>query len=352
MRVLLISTPSSLHTRTWLTELRNHGVEVDLLYIEEWIDKSGPVPEELYSQARLLRLPGKAGLLRRSLSQRKIGNVFRDLKNRTRIHQSIQFIGPEIARVFHEGGYDIVHCHGISSALLLAEASGVHPYSGTAWGSDIHIQPYRNPYMRPLISRALEGAAFIHVESERSASRVLELAPSVGERLFISTWGVDTTQFVPGLAFKPTRDKYNIPNQKYVLSFRVLGPLYRIDTILHAFSRVLEKVQDLILIIASDGPEKQQLEALARELQIANSVYFTGFVDNEDKRALLSNAEVYVQFPKSDGVAISAMEAMSSGLPIISSDVGEASVLISEGDNGILVAGDDSQTLANAILKV
>ncbi|MFX1484414.1 MAG: glycosyltransferase, partial [Promethearchaeota archaeon] len=67
---------------------------------------------------------------------------------------------------------------------------------------------------------------------------------------------------------------------------------------------------------------------------------------------LLSNAELYVQFPKSDGVAISAMEAMSSGLPIISSDVGETSVLVIDGENGILVAEDSSSALAGAILKV
>ncbi len=352
IRILLISTPASLHTRTWLTELRNHGVDVNLLYIEDWIDRTGPVPEELYSEARLLKLPGKAGLLRHSLSQLEVGNVFRDLRNRTRMHQSLEFIGSEVARVFHEGDYDIIHCHGVASALLLAHASGVHPYSGTAWGSDIHIQPDRNPYMRSLISKALEGAAFVHVESERSADRVLQLAPSISERVFISTWGVDTTQFAPGLPFDTTKKRLNIPEKKYVLSFRVLAPLYRIDTILHAFSEVSYRLPELNLVVGSDGPSRQELESLAEELGLSDKVYFTGFIDTEDKIALLSNAEVYVQFPKSDGVAISAMEAMSSGLPIVTSNVGETSVLVSNGENGILVDDDDSSSLANAILKI
>ncbi|MFX1484569.1 MAG: glycosyltransferase family 4 protein [Promethearchaeota archaeon] len=352
LRILLISTPASLHTRTWLTELKNHGADVDLLFLDDWIDRSGPVPEELYSQARLLKLPSKLGLLKHSIRNLEIGKIWRDLKNHTRIHQSLDFIGPEIARIFHDGEYDIAHCHGVASALLLASASGIEPYSCTAWGSDIYIQPERNPYIIPLISKALEKASFIHVESEISANRIVQLAPTVKNQLFVSTWGVDTTHFLPGLSLETTQKHLAIPKCRYILSFRVLGPLYRVDFIIRAFSEIASKAKDLILVVGSDGPEREKLVELAQELQLSNKVFFTGFIDDEDKRALLSNAEVYVQFPTSDGVAISTMEAMSSGLPIVSSNAGETSVLVKDGENGILVVEENPSALASAILRI
>ncbi|MCK4566363.1 MAG: glycosyltransferase family 4 protein, partial [Candidatus Thorarchaeota archaeon] len=65
-----------------------------------------------------------------------------------------------------------------------------------------------------------------------------------------------------------------------------------------------------------------------------------------------STVDIYVQFPESDGVSITAMEAMSSGLPIISSDVGDVPTLVKDGENGFLVDPNSTDALTQAIRKL
>ena len=61
---------------------------------------------------------------------------------------------------------------------------------------------------------------------------------------------------------------------------------------------------------------------------------------------IFSNSYFYVQFPESDGVSITGMEALSSGLPLISSKVGDTPVLIEHEVNGYLVDGDSEDLLS------
>jgi glycosyltransferase involved in cell wall biosynthesis len=351
LKILMISNPASLHTSTWLRELRNRGLQVNNLFISDWIYRGETVPEELYAESLLLKVPGQRGLLSDSIFNFRFGRIIKDIVNRTKLHQSLSFLGKEVAEIFNEGGYDIIHAHDVASSLLLASASHIQPYSGTAWGSDIHLMPDSTPYLKPLMANAFENASFIHVESDRSKKRVQDLAKIPDERIMVSTWGIDTTEFTPGLPFSEVRQKLGLPDKRIILSFRLLAPLYRISTIIQAFANLEQEYDDVILVIGSDGPERRHLKDLVQELGIAHKCYFLGFIDHEDKRVLFSNSYLYVQFPCSDGVAITALEALSTGLPIITSLSEETDVIVKE-NNGIIVTDGSIEALSTAFRKL
>jgi len=347
MKLILISDPSSIHTRNWIDGLEANGVDVGIVFIKDWILRKGELPRPIAKKTTLIETPSFTGLVGSSIKDLSLGGVVRDLRNRTRLHQTIRFAGQRIKEIAKGRDTDIIHAHGLASSLLLAHSSGMRPYTASAWGSDIYVMPDRYPYLKPLMSRAILDAAFIHVESEISGNRVKELSSDSFDKMLVSTWGVDTDDYRPNM----TDSNFEIP-QNFILSFRSLEPVYRVNVIIEAFRILVERKKEVSLVIGGDGSAKEDLEKLSKDLGIADRVKFTGFIEADEKRLLFSNALLYVQCPETDGVSLAMMEAMSSGLPLVSSDVGETSVLIQPEENGYLVDDPTPDNLAGAMLRI
>ncbi len=349
-KMLLVSNPYSIHTYNWVRDLKEQGVKADVLYVDEWINRPVSFDMDYDVEVHLLSVPSLGKLVTSNLARLKFHDILRDIYHHTRIRMTLNTIGPQIREIFNNGGYEHLHGHGVATSALLVHSSGIQPYSISAWGSDIYILPDKFPYLRPLVRDAINGAAFVHVESEISAERVTELAEQTGVPFFVSTWGVDTDFYSPVHDHLETLRKFGLDECQYFASFRALEPLYRIEYILKAFA-VVNKSASIrtCLVIGSSGSQKPYLQQLAKELDIEDSVIFTGFVSDKEKRDLLRGAYAYVQFPKSDGVAITVMEAMAVGTPVISSRVGETRVLVKDGVNGMLVPSDSWEDIVHAM---
>ncbi|MDO5293782.1 MAG: glycosyltransferase [bacterium] len=101
-----------------------------------------------------------------------------------------------------------------------------------------------------------------------------------------------------------------------------------------AFTGVKKKLPNSKLLIVGDGPLMSELKRLTEELGVSNSVFFLG--NRNDVANLLRHSDVFVLSSNSEACPMTVLEAMASGLPIISTDVGGVKELI--GDNaGILV---------------
>ena len=287
----------------------------------------------------------------RSLKKLRFGSLYRDLTSRNTLHQRLDYLGPKVYERAIEGNYDLIHAHGLAAAALLAHKSGFRPYTISVWGSDILLTPSSRPYMIPLMKEALRDSSFIHVQGNIGSSKVLEMCPECENKIVVRTWGADTEAFRPGLKKDHITD-LALGQSKLVLSFRALYPLYRTETILSAFAKISQHHNDAVLVIGSDGSERENLEKISEKLGLDNRVRFIGHVARNEMRQLFSNAYLYVQFPESDGVTITGMEAMCSGLPLISSNVGDISVLIEHGVNGFLVDDESVDTLASYIDKL
>ena len=165
------------------------------------------------------------------------------------------------------------------------------------------------------------------------------------------TWGADTNLFRPDQP-QDLLSKLNLTKARRILSCRALFPLYRVSTIIQSFSALSKDFADIVLIIGGQGPEQMKLKQMVEDLDLTSQVFFTGYLDKPTMSQLFSTVDIYVQFPESDGVSITAMEAMSSGLPIISSDVGDVPTLVKDGENGFLVDPNSTDALTQAIRKL
>ncbi len=126
----------------------------------------------------------------------------------------------------------------------------------------------------------------------------------------------------------------------------VKGHIYLIE----AMSNVVERIPDAKLLIVGEGKMKNELVKLVKSLGIEKSVFFLPEVN--DTKDVLSVMDLFVMPSLKEGLGLSLMEAMASGLCVIATAVGGIKSLIRDGYNGLLVRPKDTQQLSNAVLEL
>jgi glycosyltransferase involved in cell wall biosynthesis len=126
-----------------------------------------------------------------------------------------------------------------------------------------------------------------------------------------------------------------------------------IDMVLRAFSKFSKKDQFNLLIIG-EGPEKKELQNLSRDLKVSKNVNFTGFISEEEKRKLLLGCRFFI-FPRAwdlDGFGMTTIEAMSLGLPVLTTDFGPQKEILTDGKEGFKYKPHDPDDLALKMEKM
>ena len=129
------------------------------------------------------------------------------------------------------------------------------------------------------------------------------------------------------------------------ISVRSLTPTYNISCIIKAFELVLRSYPEATLTILSDGEMRLELEQLVKEQQM-QGVTFVGQVKNTDIYSYLTENDIFVSAPLIDNQPVSVLEAFSSGLLVISSNVGGVPYMVEDGRTGLLFPSDDYNALA------
>ncbi|MEN5279070.1 glycosyltransferase [Brucella sp. TWI432] len=128
-----------------------------------------------------------------------------------------------------------------------------------------------------------------------------------------------------------------------------LKPQKDYPNLLKAFAKVLES-RTARLVILGQGPQLDELKALARELHIEDNVSFEGFVENPFK--YLSRASLFVLSSRYEGLPGVLIQALSCGCPVVSTNCPSGpSEILMNGEIGKLVPVEDSDALSIAILN-
>jgi len=136
----------------------------------------------------------------------------------------------------------------------------------------------------------------------------------------------------------------------------VLGSVGRLckakgyEYLLKAFIKVKEKISNTKLLIAGDGPLREQLEKLARNLHISTDVTFMGVLNNIP--AFLNEIDIFVLSSVREGLPLSLLEAMAAEKPIIATAVGGIPEVIDNGSDGIIVTATNVDELKDAIISL
>lgn len=126
----------------------------------------------------------------------------------------------------------------------------------------------------------------------------------------------------------------------------------RQDVLLRAFAKFLKKHQNYKLELYGDGPDENKLKEMVLQLGIQNNVVFGGVTHESIK--ILSKSKFYVLSSDFEGIPNSLLEAMSLGLPCISTRCrpGGAEYLIEDGANGLLVDTGNVEDMYHAMVRI
>jgi glycosyltransferase involved in cell wall biosynthesis len=165
--------------------------------------------------------------------------------------------------------------------------------------------------------------------------------------------GIDTKRFSIGsIDVLKARKRLEIPESANFVFGTVgrLSPVKGQGLLINAFAEVLLKCKGTFLAIIGEGALKENLLRTVENLRIDDRVQFLGF--RKDIPKVLKAMDAFVLPSLSEGLPLSLLEAMASGLPVIASRVGGIPEVLKQGDEGIMVPGGSVDALAQAMLKL
>jgi len=143
------------------------------------------------------------------------------------------------------------------------------------------------------------------------------------------------------------KKKYNLPDE-YILYIGTLQPRKNIPVLLEAFAKIKFGISAKLVIAGGQGHNfDHSIDKTVSKLNLKNDVFFPGYIDEEDKAALLKSARIFCFPSLYEGFGIPILEAMTVGTPIIASDI--LPHRETAGENSIFFDPKNPQDLADKI---
>jgi N-acetyl-alpha-D-glucosaminyl L-malate synthase BshA len=239
--------------------------------------------------------------------------------------------------------YAIPHASAAYMAKQILKREGINlPVITTLHGTDITLLG-RDASFEPVISFAINESDAVTAVSQSLRTDTYKL---FGINIDIE---VIPNFLNPNLIdeeiVKEIREEYapnGIPMLIHISNFR---PVKRVMDVMEIYKRVNE-LKPSVLIMVGDGPDRSKAEQFAREHQL-NDVVFVGNVKNPME--LLSAADVMLLPSESESFGLAALEAMASGVPVVSSNAGGLPELNRHGVSGLMSNVGDVDEMAKQV---
>ena len=247
------------------------------------------------------------------------------------------------------GAVDVVHGTNYVVPPTRAAARVVTVHDLTAVRYPELCLPASLAYPR-LVTRAARQGAFVHVPSRFVGEEVVELLGIEAERVRVVPHGVDRRAAAP-TAGGERPGRRVVPKGPYVLALGAVEPRKDLPTLVRAFAELAGDNDELELVVA--GPKgwgEAAFAAAVVETGVARRVVRLGFLEEAERRSLLSGAAVLAYPSLYEGFGFPPLEAMAAGVPVVATAAGAVPEVV--GDAAELVAPGDRAALAGAVARV
>lgn len=234
----------------------------------------------------------------------------------------------------------------------------IHYAAGRSWSRKVLVMNWasllgfrivmhsHSGWMRDMVSR--KGNSLARVLRRADANVTLTEG---WRRFFVETMGLDTrviNNIVEPWEVAPI--PAGSPMTFYIAA--KLVPAKGIAELMQAVAAVKASGRCFRLIVAGDGPMRDEMLRMRDELRIADVVDYRGSVDRDGVRAIIDRSHVLVLPSYTEGMPITILEAFIAGRPVIVTPVGGIPELVDDGRNGLIVPPRDADALAAAMMRL
>jgi len=245
------------------------------------------------------------------------------------------------------GGWLVRVCRGL---LGLRTIVYVH-------GEEVNITDTYD-FSRSRRRATLEAADAVVAVSRFTRDSLVTLMGVDPARITLIPNGVDLSRFARRVRRDDLVQRYGIAGRRVLLTVGRLSERKGQDKVIEALPALRRAIPDLVYLLVGDGPLRPLLEGQARALGVEGCVIFAGSVAQEELADHYALADAFImanrELPsgETEGFGLVFLEANACGVPVIAGRAGGSVDAVSDGVNGLLVDGEDTDAIVSAVSRV
>lgn len=243
--------------------------------------------------------------------------------------------------------YAIPHAYAAYMAQQMLKEEGIYvPIVTTLHGTDITLVG-SHPFYKPAVTFSINKSDAVTAVSQSLKDDTLRLF-DIKKKINVVTNFIDTSKFRHDFT-DCQRGMMANDDEKIITHISNLRPVKRIPDVIKIFYNIQKEIPAKLMMVG-EGPERENAELLCRELGITDKVVFFGNSNEIDR--ILCFSDLFLLPSETESFGLSALEAMASGVPVISSNTGGIPEVNTNGFSGYLSNVGDIEAMSKNGLHI
>lgn len=241
--------------------------------------------------------------------------------------------------------YAIPHAASAYLAQKIVERHRRLPFITTLHGTDITLVG-NDPSYFDITKFSIEESDAVTAVSQYLKSQTIYRFV-VDKKIEVIPNFVDTDKFKPRAT--GVRKCFAGDNEKVLMHISNFRPVKRIQDIIEVFDRIRRRIEARLILVGA-GPEKDRAHRLVEEKKLTDYVQFLG--PQDDVSTLLSCADLYLLLSEHESFGLTALEAMSCGVPVVGTSGSGMDEFIGDGAVGRLFSVGDVEAMTEGCIEI
>jgi glycosyltransferase involved in cell wall biosynthesis len=254
---------------------------------------------------------------------------------------------------------DVVHVHippvfGALSSIFFAKINKkpvVLTYHNDTIGHGLIERFVAKLYNTLENNLILKNVAIITVPSQAYKEKLVGRGMEE-DRIEVVNNGVDFRVRSKTSEIAHLQKKHKLSGKKIILFIGALETRKGVEYLIKAVPEIAKEISEVKILVVGDGKMKSKLQCLAHDLRVEDSILFTGYLPDEELGVLYDVADVFVLPSLYETFSLVILEAMTHGIPVVTTDIAGTRALVKSGHNGLAIEPRSPKRLASAIVRV
>ncbi|HET9439680.1 MAG TPA: N-acetyl-alpha-D-glucosaminyl L-malate synthase BshA [Longimicrobiales bacterium] len=247
---------------------------------------------------------------------------------------------------------DLIHAHyavphATSAYMAKAMTGGKLCVVTTLHGTDITLVG-QDPSYQSITAFSIKQSDGLTAVSEYLRRETVEHFDVAPERIEVIPNFVDLNEYKRD-AHPCHRSRLSEKGEKIIMHISNFRPVKRVDDTVRVFALINRQLPSRLVLIG-DGPERGRVQQVAEDEGVSDRVLFLG--KQESVAEILACADLFLLPSATESFGLVALEAMSSGVPVVATRVGGLPEVVPEGEAGFLAEVGDVQTMAEQGVRI